>query len=496
MASSKDALGTSTSLPIDLTLDSDDESEFESKDSPKDEPIVEPIIKHEPIEEQKTDLDLNTLADSIYDKSNQPGSPMIIETAGTDATIKKALRSPSIEIVEIPTENQHVVEQDPSGNNIANEALPETGFAPLPDFRMSQDLGIDAAAIEALQQYNANKHELEDNNVDAVDDYLGETEIPSERIGTAIEDDQDNVNWDIDLEQEAAEANEAAAAAFIQRKSEYELLKAEGINTEEDDIRFAAEENAEIARLRTVERSQMEIDDTAEQTGLPPGYVDEDSLFVPELPETPEPRRKKTAEPKPRAPRDNSHLQEALHAGIEDGPGPNRKPKRPARASSEDNQLPKKRLKANKPAGTKKPPQKRGRKRGPGATTLNIDSLGRTNIIEVAQANASRPDMPTFTSKVKAKALNELIASIPTADRASAASDKAAVLQATKKFKGQGAMKADGRGGWLLRGMESSLYCHQVLGAAFLRERETGNAKPRGGLICDEMGFGKTIQMM
>ena len=104
--------------------------------------------------------------------------------------------------------------------------------------------------------------------------------------------------------------------------------------------------------------------------------------------------------------------------------------------------------------------------------------------------------MPTFTSKNKNSALKELIASIPSAERGNAGSDRTAVLEATKKFKGIGAVKSDGQGGWLLRGMHSSLYNHQLLGAAFLRERENGDAKPKGGMICDEMGFGKTIQMM
>lgn len=496
MASPKDDLATSTCLVVDLTLDSDDDSQTASNASPKDKPEVESVIKNEPGEEHQKDLDPINIVGPTDDKSDQPGSPMITDTAGTDKTLNDTHRSPSAEIAEIQNENQHVVEQDPSGNNTANEALPETEFDPLPEFDMHQDLGMDAAAIDALQQYNANKHELEGNNGDDVDDYLGETEIPSERIGVPIEDDQDNLNWDAELEQEAAEANEAAAAAFAQRKSAYELKRAEGTNTEEDDIRFATDENAELSRLRDIERSQMEVEDTAEQTELPPGYVEEESLFVPEIPVTPEPRPKKTAISKPHSPRGNSHLQEALHAGIEDGPGQSRKIKRKARASSEVDSPPKRRRGNNKSAGVKKPTQKRGRKPGPSTSTLNIESLGRTNIIGPAQANASRPDMPTFTSKVKAKALNELIASIPTADRASAANDKAAVLQATKKFKGQGAMKSDGRGGWLLRGMTSSLYCHQVLGAAFLRERETGNARPKGGLICDEMGFGKTIQMM
>jgi SNF2 family DNA or RNA helicase len=104
--------------------------------------------------------------------------------------------------------------------------------------------------------------------------------------------------------------------------------------------------------------------------------------------------------------------------------------------------------------------------------------------------------MPTFTSQNKSQALKELIASIPLADRGSHSSDKNAIMEATKKFNGHGSVRSDGQGGWKLRGMESSLFHHQLLGTAFLRDRENSDSKPKGGLVCDEMGFGKTIQMM
>lgn len=68
-------------------------------------------------------------------------------------------------------------------------------------------------------------------------------------------------------------------------------------------------------------------------------------------------------------------------------------------------------------------------------------------------------------------------------------------------------MKADGKGGWKLKGMVSSLFHYQVgkplhqinpvnlitiklLGAAFMRDRENGKERPYGGFQADEMGFG------
>ncbi len=168
-----------------------------------------------------------------------------------------------------------------------------------------------------------------------------------------------------------------------------------------------------------------------------------------------------------------------------------KKPKRQALDSTaNDDERPRKRR--ERKTGAAKPGPKKSKK----PVMTNIPSLGRTNIVEAAQANASKPGIPTFTSRDKTTALNELIASIPSADRGSLSSDKSALLTATRKFKGHGAVKSDGQGGWRLRGMESSLYHHQLLGAAFLRERENSDTLPKGGLVCDEMGFGKTIQMI
>jgi SNF2 family DNA or RNA helicase len=212
-------------------------------------------------------------------------------------------------------------------------------------------------------------------------------------------------------------------------------------------------------------------------------------LFIPEQPYLPvTPSNKKTA-PKPKNRLNAKELREAVSAGIDAAHTKGKQSKRRAPATNDD-EHPRKRRERKSSAAT--PGPKRGKK----PVMTNLHSLGRTNIVADAQANASRPGIPTFTSRDKTNALNELIASIPSADRGSHNSDKSALLTATRKFKGHASVKSDGQGGWKLRGMESSLYHHQLLGAAFLRERENSNTMPKGGLVCDEMGFGKTIQMM
>jgi hypothetical protein len=57
--------------------------------------------------------------------------------------------------------------------------------------------------------------------------------------------------------------------------------------------------------------------------------------------------------------------------------------------------------------------------------------------------------MPPFRAKDKSKALQELISSIPTAERHMVTPDKQAILNATKKFNGRGVVKSDERRGWI-----------------------------------------------
>lgn len=112
------------------------------------------------------------------------------------------------------------------------------------------------------------------------------------------------------------------------------------------------------------------------------------------------------------------------------------------------------------------------------------------------QANADAPEQPTFKSKVKDDALKELIASLPLDNQKQARGDMSTLLAATKDFDGVGACKSDGAGQWKVKGMLTSLKAYQVLGAAFMRRRENGENEPRGGLLADQMGLGKTVQTL
>lgn len=141
--------------------------------------------------------------------------------------------------------------------------------------------------------------------------------------------------------------------------------------------------------------------------------------------------------------------------------------------------------------------KKRGPAKRSGPRLANIGSLLNNDIIADAQAIQGREGQAKFKSKNRKDALAELIASMPTEQQKPHTADKKALDDACKKFtwKGQGSMQAS-EGRWLLKGMKNGLMPHQLLGAAWMRDRENSGSPPYGGLVADSMGFGKTIQML
>ncbi|PWY94320.1 SNF2 family helicase [Aspergillus sclerotioniger CBS 115572] len=123
-----------------------------------------------------------------------------------------------------------------------------------------------------------------------------------------------------------------------------------------------------------------------------------------------------------------------------------------------------------------------------------LEALLASTVIPDAHENASLAAIPDSVDKDKMKALTRLVASIPSADQDEAKSDKKKVLIATKKFTSPA--RSDGKLGWKLKGLNTSLYHYQLLGAAFMRDRENSPEGPFGGLLSDIMGFGKTIQAL
>ncbi|KAI4704056.1 hypothetical protein J4E81_001120 [Alternaria sp. BMP 2799] len=199
---------------------------------------------------------------------------------------------------------------------------------------------------------------------------------------------------------------------------------------------------------------------------------------------------------------------QSMHVALEAEGDASRKKQKGAVASAEEQaSVPSGRGKGSKGKGPAKPrsgPKKPVRNRGNKTSKNKQDAIHavkqaasffNANVFE-QQAGANAADQPGFRSRNKADALRELIASVPLDDRKKATTDMNVLLAATKDFDGTGHVKADGNGLWRVRGMSTSLKAYQVLGTAFMRRRENGSDEPKGGLMADQMGLGKTLMML
>ena len=179
-------------------------------------------------------------------------------------------------------------------------------------------------------------------------------------------------------------------------------------------------------------------------------------------------------------------------AGLEDTQEP--RPSAKSRGSKPKTALPSRGKAAGKSAA--KGPRKTAKgKRELERATKQATSLFNANVFE-QQAEMGAADQPTLRTMKKAEALKELIASVPIQDKKQVRNDMNILLQASKDFDGVGACKIAPGGNWMVRGMKTSLKGYQVLGSAFMRRRENDTQEPRGGLMADQMGLGKTLMTL
>lgn len=150
-------------------------------------------------------------------------------------------------------------------------------------------------------------------------------------------------------------------------------------------------------------------------------------------------------------------------------------------------------------ANEKKAPAKRAsKKKYTGPEMFNTDGLlNGTDIFEAAARNVDMPDQPTYDpTGRKASALKQMIANMPQDSQKIASTDAKILDKALKSFTGQGSCHAAPDGNWELKGLAVTLKSYQVLGVAFLRQREHSSTGPAGGILGDEMGLGKTVEML
>ncbi|MCJ1438318.1 hypothetical protein MMC27_007706 [Xylographa pallens] len=305
---------------------------------------------------------------------------------------------------------------------------------------------------------------------------------------------------------ELSDSDKDQAEDFRLIKKNYYSRKKVKENTEEDDILFLRAANAEklrLSRIRNDEVQQENQDEAAtlnfflghDENLLTGAGLDEVSLLkrpfeaiTEEVVFSQQSTRHAGSQPNKRRRHKDSELNSrdsiTKAKGNASKPPKPRNVKRPKANYAEDTQLPAKVEKTKKSTKRQKPSITR---------MTNIASLVGRDVIADAQANVDKGNQPTFKEHRKTQALRELVVSLPDKTRGIHTTDKTALLKATQSFNGQGAMKADSNGGWKLKGMKTSLYHYQLLGAAFMRNRENGQKEPLGGILADEMGFGKTV---
>jgi SNF2 family DNA or RNA helicase len=497
---------------IDLTLDFDNDEVSEVPCNESTGPTD--FIKKEPEEPV-------TFSDEISEFSQE------VEREADSQVVQSIEEGPSASTVErvIPrvtpqaiSEEAAVVEDGALAGTVAQASVPTDIPADIPAAFIPPRLI--ATRPLSREELIARDQELENQLRNGIAEFHASLNInvlvPAARetpqLSLAPEDGDTSWMLQAGEDEDAKEAE--AAAEFAKHKKLYEQKKRREEATVEDDIEFAAAEAAEKRRLKRAKKIEVRMQQQVDRKS--PASTDDEEMFFPERPPTikhagrklspedddndvdPEPRlvkKPKISQPRNKDKLTAQEIRESMKGGLEAGLAKEkkksgRKPRKPTEKAPKKSSPKSKAAKDKDEAG--KVTKKRGRPRK-GPIFSNIASLTNSNIIKDAQANAAKRDMPTFSAKDKSKALQELISSIPIAERHMVSSDKQAILDATRKFNGRGVVKSDERGGWILKGMTSSLFNHQVLGAGFMRDRENGNSKPFGGMVCDEMGFGKTI---
>lgn len=97
--------------------------------------------------------------------------------------------------------------------------------------------------------------------------------------------------------------------------------------------------------------------------------------------------------------------------------------------------------------------------------------------------------------QTKSSQFQKLFANIPSGgNKAIIRDDKKKLQEASRSFGHAKVAAVNGK--WLVKGMTSPLYHHQLLGAQWMVGRELSEEPPHGGLLADSMGLGKTVQTL
>ncbi|KAI4722237.1 hypothetical protein E4T48_01443 [Aureobasidium sp. EXF-10727] len=122
---------------------------------------------------------------------------------------------------------------------------------------------------------------------------------------------------------------------------------------------------------------------------------------------------------------------------------------------------------------------------------INASTGSKRKLGKVLDSSSGGSKPVGMTQNVKA-CLRALVAEAPAEKKQAAIRDSARVLQTIKQFR-PGSVKYLGEGAWSIEGMATSVKTHQLINVGWMHERETSARGPKGGILGDKMGLGKTL---
>lgn len=314
---------------------------------------------------------------------------------------------------------------------------------------------------------------------------------------------------------------ENAAIKFRELKRSYKAKKKAGTNTMDDDIEIAKARKIEEARLNRLEREYLnsrglasdddssgEEEETLFVAQSPPrgtkrrrarNMADDDGIDNREAPQKRRQNQRRTGKAEQAA--IDLDLEMSMQAGIE---GYFRK-NLEAMSKAEDAGAKKGRQagqKSGKGVKNKKAPRNLGekgkavwskelqkgklkpRKKKPTEIGYlnNSGSLLTGNVFEYAEANNSLAPLPFTTERNKHASLAAMVEGLPKGHKFR--SEKEHIRRSTIAL-GNKKVVPDGKGGWSIPQMISSLRHHQVQGSAWMKDRELQSDEPLGGILAD-----------
>ncbi|CAI6332506.1 unnamed protein product [Periconia digitata] len=331
---------------------------------------------------------------------------------------------------------------------------------------------------------------------------------------------QPHVNTVISEMDEYDTYNKRAENDFQQRKRHYDRIRGKnGKLSFTEEVQWMKIAQDEEARKRKLLKDAKMAERESDDVNLFPDFMEQDESRtqgnhsednLPDIETSDTPKRKRPELPRKQA--KEFSLQEAelqsMYVGLE---GQREKPAKkkprtsdgvgetsngsggPPKVAKPRSKRPKGTTKSA--TGTSKPRQTNKQKKENEHATKQVASLFTTNVFR-QQAPEDAPAEPTFNASNKQEAFKQMLSSLTVGEKKDAKSDIHGLRNAIMEFTGRGSVKPAEGGMWLVKGMKTPLKAYQITGTAFMRRRENALEEPRGGLLADQMGLGKTLMML